>query len=275
MESIRIQLERFLPGHAIRKLEVRNKKYDFGGKVDLTGVKLIAVRRFGKVLVIDLSNKFSLITHVKMTGQFIYQGPNLKIKPEYTKKVVGGVPGKHTHVIFHLDRGGTLYFNDYRRFGWMELVPSSKVKDQNFIKKLGHEFLKDLKREEFVQILAKSKKPIKLLLMDQEKMAGVGNIYANDALWLAKINPAKESRSLTNEEVSRLFSAVESVLKEGIKRRGASELAYVAPDGSEGDYQNFTLVYGRENEKCRICKTAIKKIKLGGRGTYFCPVCQK
>ena len=274
VESIRIQLDKFLKGHVILKVEIRNPKYSIPD-TNIIGGTITDVRRFGKVLVIDLSNNYSIVTHVKMTGQFIYQGPNLKSKPVYTKKVVGGVPGKHTHVIFTLDHGGTLYFNDYRRFGWMELTQKSKVESQNFIRKLGHEFLKDLKFEEFSETLSKSKKPIKVLLMDQEKMAGVGNIYANDALWLAKINPQRKADSLVKEEQKTLFEAIENVLKEGIIRGGASELAFITPDGGEGQYQDFTLVYGREGEPCKVCRTQIKKVKLGGRGTYFCPVCQR
>jgi formamidopyrimidine-DNA glycosylase len=284
VESIRSQLDRFLKDHKILRVEIRNKKYEFPA-TKVVDAKIIGVRRFGKALVIDFSNSYSIVVHIKMTGQFIYQGPNLPskrrsassriIKPVYTKKVVGGVPGKHTHVIFHLDRGGVLYFNDYRRFGWIELIQTSKVKGQKFIKKLGHEFLKDLTLDEFSQIVSKSKKPIKLLIMDQEKMAGVGNIYANDALWLAKISPQRKANSLQEEEQKSLFDAIESVLKEGIKRGGASEVAYVTPDGAEGEYQDFTLVYAREGEICKFCKkTKIKKIFLGGRGTYFCPTCQ-
>ena len=167
-----------------------------------------------------------------------------------------------------------MYFNDYRKFGWMRLVKSKELTDDSFIGKLGKEFLKDLNENEFSEILLRSKKPIKLLLMDQGKMAGVGNIYANDALWLAGINPRKKSLSLRLSLRKKLFESIESVLKQGIKRGGASELAFVTPDGGEGKYQDFTLVYGREGEPCKVCKTPIKKIKLGGRGTYFCPACQ-
>lgn len=294
VESIRIQLEKFIVGHTIQKLEVRNEKYKLDEE-NIVGAKIKNVRRFGKVLVIDLSNGYSIVTHVKMTGQFIYQGPNLppsgRGSAGLSKKVVGGVPGKHTHVIFTLDRGGKLYFNDYRRFGWMRLekspnIPASPAGRQNskdpnsFIGRLGKEFLKDLNEKEFSDILSKSKKPIKILLMDQEKMAGVGNIYANDALWLAKVEPKSLSSSLSLRKKEILFNAIETVLKEGIKRGGASELAFVTPDGGEGKYQDFTLVYGREGEPCKnpACRQAgvkIIKIKLGGRGTYFCPVCQK
>ena len=276
VESIRLQLKKYIVRHAIEDVVINySKTFDESSKQKVVGSKVAGVRRFGKALVIDLSNNFSLVAHVKMTGQFIYQGPNLKSKPVYTKKVVGGVPGKHTHIIFKLDRGGVLYFNDYRKFGWVKVIVSKNIKEKSeFIGKLGPEFLNGMNQKIFSEILSKSKKPIKLLLMDQQKMAGVGNIYANDALWLAKVKPTKESKKLRNEEVIRLFKAVEKVLKEGIKRGGASELAFVTPDGSEGKYQDFTLVYGREGKQCRNCKTPIKKIKLSGRGTYFCQKCQ-
>jgi len=281
VESIRIQLEKFIVGHLIEDVTINySKTLGEEDKKNIIGAKVMGVRRFGKALVIDLSNKFSLAAHVKMTGQFIYQGPNLKIKPVYTKKVVGGVPGKHTHIIFKLDRGGILYFNDYRKFGWIRLEKTQELQNsknpKSFIGKLGKEFLKDLTGAEFSEILSNSKKPIKLLLMDQEKMAGVGNIYANEALFLAGINPRKESKKLGNEEIKNLYEAIHKVLKEGLKYGGASELAYVTPDGTEGNYQNHTLIYGREGEKCKNgCGSIIKKIKLGGRGTYFCPICQK
>ena len=275
VESIKLQLDKFLVNHVVKKVEIRNSKYLFPTE-KIIGAKVRKVRRFGKALVFDFSSNYSLVIHIKMTGQFIYQGPKLKNIPQYTKKVVGGVPGKHTHVIFYLDKGGILYFNDYRRFGWMKLSKTKQLKRENeFIAKLGHEFLKDLKYKEFVDILSKSKKPIKVILMDQTKMAGVGNIYANDALFLAKIHPKRAGNSLDEKEQRRLFKSIEEVLREGIKMGGASEIAYVTPDGGEGKYQDFTLVYGREGEICCFCgKEKIKKIKLGGRGTYFCPKCQ-
>ena len=112
--------------------------------------------------------------------------------------------------------------------------------------------------------------------MDQGKIGGVGNIYANDALWLAMVHPTKESKKLGNEEIKRLYKAIEEVLKKGLKHGGASELAFVTPDGREGSYQDVSLVYGRKGQLCKRHKnTKIRKIVVGGRGTYFCPTCQK
>jgi formamidopyrimidine-DNA glycosylase len=272
VESIKIQLEKYLIGHEITKVEINYQKC-FEGNIDCVLAEILTVRRFAKVLVLDLANHYSIVIQVKMTGQLIYRGPNLKKKP-LSPKVLGGVPGKHTHVIFYLDRGGSLYYNDVRKFGNIKVIKTTDVSITGLIGKLGPEPLRDLSREKLKEIVQKSKQPIKLLLMDQTKLGGVGNIYANDALWVASINPKKISSKLTTSEIASLFKAIEEVLVEGIKRGGASDRAYVTPDGGEGEYQNFSRVYGRMGEKCKRCGAVIEKLKFGGRGTYFCPHCQ-
>lgn len=276
VEAIKLQLGKFLKGHKILSVEVLTPKSFIGNTKDIIGGKVTGTRRFGKVTVIDLDNGYSVLTHVKMTGQYIYRGPNLKNPPTLSKKITGGIPGKHTRVIFDLDKGGKLYFNDVRKFGWIKIEKTSEVEDEKFIKKLGPEPLRDLTPGIFKEILSKSARPVKLVIMDQTKMGGVGNIYANDALWLAKINPKTPAKNLDRASAQKLFKAVISVLKEGIKWGGASELAFVTPDGTEGNYQGHTLAYGHEGEPCERCHKGIfMKYFLGGRGTYVCPVCQK
>ncbi len=275
VESIKLQLQKYLVGHKITNIKVKWPKIFSGDKEKILGAPILDIRRFGKVLVVDFENSYSLVIQIKLTGQLLYQGPNLHSAKGLSQKILGGVGGKHTHVIFRLDRDGVLYYNDVRKFGRMFVIDIDKVKETGLLGKLGAEFLKDMTLAKFSEIVQKSGNPIKILLMDQQKMAGVGNIYANDALWLAGVDPRKKSSSLSASARKKLFEAIESVLKEGIKRGGASELAFVTPDGREGNYQDYTLVYGRENEPCKVCKTPIKKIKLGGRGTYFCPVCQR
>ena len=274
VESIKLQLNRFIVGHKIEEIIVNYPKIFVGDVKNIKGAKIEGIRRFAKVLSIDLSNNYSLVVQIKLTGQLIYRGPNLKSSSGLSIKVIGGIPGKHTHIIFKLDKGGILYYNDVRKFGRVMVVKRKDVEKTGLIGKLGPEVFKDLNLEEFRKIISNSKKPVKILLMDQEKMAGVGNIYANDALWLAKVGPWRIANTLLQDEQKTLFEAIEKVLNEGIKRGGASEQAFVTPDGGEGKYQDFTLVYGREDEPCKACSTPIKKIKLGGRGTYFCPVCQ-
>lgn len=276
VETIRIGLEKYLLGHKIKDIIIKTPKVFSGDKKDLLGSEIIKVRRFGKVLSIDLSNSFSILIHVKLTGQPIYRGPNLINPPEMSKKVIGGLPGKHTHVIFNLDKNGFLYYNDVRKFGWIKVIKTSDVEKTGFIGKLGPEPFNGLTVEIFKNILKKSKTNIKVLLMNQEKIAGIGNIYANDALWLSKINPKTISNKISKDKQKELYDAILKVLKEGIKRGGASELNFVTPDGTEGNYQKHFLVYGQDKKTCPRCnKEKIVKIKLGGRGTYFCPFCQK
>lgn len=275
VESIKLQLNKLLKAHKIVDVEAKYKNFE-GDPKKLIGGKFVGARRFGKVVVADFSNNYSLVIHVKLTGQLIYRGPNLKREPEISKKVVGGIPGKHTHVTFRLDRGGKLYYNDVRRFGWIKIVKTKDVAEIPFVKKLGPEPFKDLTPNLFKAILSKTSRPVKVVIMDQEKMGGVGNIYANDALWLSRINPAKPAKELDSKTAGQLYEAILSVLKEGIKYGGASELAFVTPDGTEGQYQRHTLAYGKTGEPCERChKAKFVKNFLGGRGTYFCPVCQK
>jgi len=276
VETIKMGLEKYLVGHKVEKVEVRLKKILTGGKELLVGGEITGVRRFAKVLCLDLNNGYSALIHLKMTGQPIYRGPNLKTPTRLSEKVVGGLPGIHTHVIFHLDRGGNFYFNDFRRFGWIKIVKTQELKEDSFVGKLGPEPLRDLTEEIFNNILSKTKKSIKVLLMDQTKIGGVGNIYANDALFLAGIHPKRAANSLDQREMLKLFKSVEKVLKDGIKYGGASEHAYVTSEGLEGRYQEHFLVYDRAGLPCpNSCGEKIQKTNLGGRGTYFCPKCQK
>lgn len=275
VETIKLQFEKYLLGHTILSLEIRNRKIFQGNEKQIVGAKIKGVKRFAKVVCIDLSNGYSILSHVKLTGQFIYRGDNLKNPGKLSGKVTGGAPGIHTHVIFNLDRKSNLYYNDVRRFGWMRIVKTREVSNESFVKKLGPEPFNGLTLEKFSGILQKTRRPVKVVLMDQSKMGGVGNIYANDALWLSQINPKRASNDLSQKEKNELFKAILKVLKDGLKYGGASELAFVTPDGKEGEYQNHTLAYGHEGEDCKRCKNGkIKKFFLGGRGTYVCPVCQ-
>lgn len=276
VENIRIQLEKYLVGHKVKDVEIRYGKKFEGNPKDIIGGKVVKIRRFGKALSIDLDNGYSVLIHIKLTGQLIYRGPKLGDAGKLSEKIKGGLEGKHTHIIFSLDRGGKLYFNDVRKFGWIKITKSEELRTKNdFIKNLGPEPLRDLSQTKFKEVVESTKRNIKTLLMDQTKIAGVGNIYANDALWLAKIVPTKSAKRLSDKEIKLLFNAMETVLKEGLKRGGASELAFVTPDGKEGKYQEHTLVYGREGEKCKRCKSVLKKMKISGRGTYYCSNCQK
>ncbi|RJR29446.1 bifunctional DNA-formamidopyrimidine glycosylase/DNA-(apurinic or apyrimidinic site) lyase [Candidatus Microgenomates bacterium] len=277
VESIKLQLERFLKGHKVESVDARNRRIFQGDEAEIIGAKFIAARRFGKVLVLDLDNKKSLAIHVKMTGQLIYRGKNLPNPPKLSSKVTGGLPGSYTQVIFNLDKASKLYFNDFRRFGWIKiLITRNLEKQDSLLGKLGPEPFKDLTLEYFKEQLGKTRRAIKVQLMDQAKIAGVGNIYANDALFLAMISPSRPANSLTDEESEKLFNAIHEVLRNGMKYGGSSENTFVTPDGTEGLYQRHTLVYAKQGQACVSCKKEkIKKIQLGGRGTFYCEACQK
>ncbi len=259
VETIKLQLEKFLKGKKIIGVEIKTPKSFPNDPKLIMGAKITGVRRFGKVSAIDLDNGYSLLIHLKLTGQLL----------------VNGVIGPHTRVIINLEKGQRLIFNDLRIFGWIRVVDSGQVTADSYIKKLGPEFLKDLTLDRFKNILSKTARPIKIVLMDQEKISGVGNIYANDALWLARVDPRKSSRQLDNKTSDQFYEAVLEVLKKGIRYGGASDQHYLKPDGTKGKYQDHFLVYNRQGKKCFNCGGLIKKIRLAGRGTYFCPKCQR
>lgn len=276
VESIKKQLEKFLVGHTIESIKVTNRRIFPDDETKVIGAKFEKFRRFGKVTVMDLDNGLSLMAHVKMTGQFIYKGENLLNPKPMSKKVTGGVPGPHTHVVFNLNNNGILYYNDLRRFGWIRIVPTEDVTKTGLVGKMGPEPFAGLDFDKFVSAISKTRRPIKVVLMDQEKIGGVGNIYANDGLFCAKILPSKPSNALDPQEQKKLYECIHEVLKEGIKYGGSSENSFVTPDGTEGEYQRHTLVYGKDRQICTHCKKEkIVKTMLGGRGTYFCPNCQK
>ena len=291
VETIRLGLQKYLVGHRIEKVDVRLPKIFQGDVKNIEGGKIISVRRFGKGLVIDLENKNSIAIHIKLTGQLIYRGPNLKQKVILSKKAGDSLPSSRTHVIFELDKGGFLYYNDLRQFGWIKIVKTDEVFDLPFFKRLGPELLPSsgqapLTLQMFKKIIHSSKLSIKPFLMDQKKIGGIGNIYANDGLFDAEIDPRRRAGTLSEEEIKKLYSSLLKVLKAGFKYKGASELNFVNVLGEEGDYQKHFLVYSREGQKCkrsgRRSKSSarqddhiIKKIKLGGRRTYYSQKCQK
>jgi formamidopyrimidine-DNA glycosylase len=245
-----------------------------GDPKELIGAKVIDVRRFGKGLVIDFDNKKSLAIHIKLTGQLIYRDKSTE-KIQVSKEKVGELPGSATRIIFHLDKDATLYFNDRRRFAWVRLVPTDQVLEMPFFKSLGPEPFKDLTERYFEKIVSSSKTVIKPLIMDQTKIGGIGNIYANDGLFLAGIDPRRKANTLSKEEIKKLYDSILAVMKKSFKYGGASELNFVNALGQEGEYQMHSLVYGKKGEECPNKNGKIQKIFLGGRGTFFCPACQK
>lgn len=275
VETIRRGLEHYFVGHKIQSVEVRVPKLFEGNPKDVIGGKVVKVRRFGKGLVIDLDNKFSLAIHIKLTGQLIYRDKKTEDKPLSKEKVGESLPNKLTHVIFTLDKGAHLYYNDARRFGWIKVVKTDSVGELSFFKSLGPEPFKDLTLEYFKRALNSSNLAVKPLIMDQKRIGGIGNIYANDALYYAKIDPRRPAKSLKDAEIKKLLEGIEKVMKEGMKYGGSSEINFVNALGQEGSYQDHSLAYGRQGDICERDGGKFKKFYLAGRGTYMCEKCQK
>ena len=296
VETIRLQLDKALTGLKIVGIEVLNKKSFIGEIEEVKGLRVLGVKRRAKITIIELEGGVYLAIHLKLTGQLIYRGKGEKVsqgKMEQKKGPfeVDGLPNKFTRVIISFDNGGKLYFNDLRMFGWIKVIKSSKLKVQSDslqlkaedeipeLRKLGPEANdpEAFSLEYFRKILEKTGKPIKLVIMDQEKLAGVGNIYANEALFAARIMPTRKANSLTAEEVGRLREAIINVLNEAIKYKGTSDEdeAYRQITGEKGNFQKFLKVYGKEGQKCPKCGGIIKRVSLGGRGTFFCEQCQR
>jgi len=283
VETIRRDSQKALVGRKILGAEILADKVVRSPEIKNLRAKIKVARRRGKILILDLDNQQSLMVHFKMTGQLIY---NEKVKTKNEKPDLAGghyivgsleVPNKFTRVIFNLDKG-KLYFNDLRKFGWVKLVQTKEVEQMKEIKNLGVEPLTpNFTFKAFLEIIKKRpKKPIKMLLLDQQLISGIGNIYASEALFWAKILPTRLAGSLSEAEIKALYAAINKVLKEGIATGGSSENTYVDLYGEKGNYLKKEVVYRREGQNCpRHCGSQVKRLKQGGRSSFFCPKCQK
>jgi len=221
----------------------------------LNGRRIIKIRRRAKLLIIDLDNGSSLIFHLKMTGQLIFNGKTLP----------------STRKVFYFKDGSKLIFNDARKFGWWKIVKNSRTMEEQ----LGPEAL-EISLPIFKNIL--NKRPasrIKPLLIDQKFIAGIGNIYSDEILYAAKVHPLRRVRTLNHEEIKRIFYNIGRILKLAIKCRGSSVEHYIDACGKKGSFIRYHKVYQKEGQKCRRCKSFIERIKISGRSARFCPFCQK
>lgn len=265
VETIRRDLDQLVVGKKILDVTTDSTKQIRPSltavKKAVVGAKIKKIERRAKLLQLFFSNNKILAVHLKMTGRLLFRK---KADPK----------DKWTRVVISLSDNKELRFADLRKFGWVKLVRDKELRIMN--QELGIEPLtKEFTVKHFAQILSRTRRPIKIVLMDQKKIAGVGNIYANDALFLAKIDPRRPANKLSAKEAQVLFRAIEKVLKAGIKYRGASDQYYLDALGHKGAYQDHFLVYGRAGKPCFKCKGKIKKIKLGGRGTFYCSECQE
>jgi formamidopyrimidine-DNA glycosylase len=227
-------------------------------KTGLSGRKIRDINRRGKYLLVGLNYADTLIIHLKMSGSLLVASDNAE-------------PPQYTRAILKLDDGTNVYFRDPRKFGRMWLVEDIDT----VVGKLGPEALgRDLTPKRLAEMMAKHKAPIKALLCDQGLIAGIGNLYADEALFAAKIHPMRTGESLTEDEVIRLQKAIREVLLSGIKNKGASIVNYYRPDGTKGTAHSEFRIAHRRGENCYVCGMPVQRIVVRGRGTYFCPKCQ-
>ena len=275
VETIKRALEKAVLGKKITEVSVYNPKVirEPGPekfKKGLAGAAIKNILRKAKVLILELSNGKSLVIHLKMTGQLVYPGNGKQALAAGSPH--GEAVGRQARVAFKFSDGKFLDFNDQRLFAELRLMDDWDA--LKFIQGLGPEPF-DITVEQFRQMLTAKKTKIKPLLMDQTFISGVGNLYAAEALFRARIHPERPAQSLSDKEKELLYQELKETLKEAIRCKGSSVDQYVQLSGQSGDYVKYHKVYDRKGKPCLVCKTPIKRTSLGGRGTYFCPKCQQ
>lgn len=235
------------------------------------------VRRRAKVLMVDLSTGYSLLIHLKMTGQLVFVGDTRFGAGHPNDSLINALPDKSTRVTLTFTDGSQLFFNDQRKFGWMRLLPTIEIPNISFMQKVGPEPLsKDFTAKEFIQRFARRPKTtIKAALLDQSVVAGVGNIYADESLWGAKIHPQRLVASISEQEFTSLYHELRDVMNLAVQKGGSSNHTYVNAEGKKGSYMDFARVFRREGLPCPRCGTTIEKMRVAGRGTHICPHCQR
>jgi len=282
VETVRIGLAQLLPGRTVKTVDFDWPKSFPNAPADvdnfLIGTKITEVKRRAKVLLIELSSKYSLVIHLKMTGQLVFRSDKQRFGAGHPNaSLVGELPDKSTRVTLTFQDGSQLFFNDQRKFGWMRLLPTVEVVNLDFFKKVGPEPLSDdfdwhQLRE---RLLRRKNTNIKAALLDQTVVAGVGNIYADESLWGAKLHPSTLVRDVTSQQFHKLYDELVAILRLSIEKGGSSDRNYVNAEGKRGSYLTFARVFRREGKPCPRCGTTIIKTRVAGRGTHLCPHCQK
>lgn len=277
VETIRRGLKDFILNKKIAKIEVFCDK-SFQGEPNLVENHTItSIRRFGKALILDLDNNYSLMVHLRMTGQLIYDGKKTEryAAGHPSDNFTANLPNKQTRVLLKFT-DGTLYFNDQRKFGFFKIIETSEVENDTFIKKLAKEPWA-MTADELYEKLQKHKNScIKATILDQSIICGLGNIYADESLFMASIHPERRCGTITREETAKLLQAACDVMTKSIESGGSTMATYVKADGTKGDYlEKFAQVFHREGQPCLKCQTKIVKTKVAGRGTHICPHCQE
>lgn len=283
VETVVLGLRRLLPGHQVIRVKFDWDKSYQSSQADterfLFGSKVIDVRRKAKTILIDLSTGYTLAVHLKMTGQLVYVKKSNKSEQLFgaghpNDSLLGDLPDKTTRVEFELDDHAMLYFNDVRKFGWVRLLPTATLEDVDFLKKLGPDAL-SVRSSDFVELFKKRRKSIKACLLDQTIVAGCGNIYADESLWMTKLHPATQAAKISRSKLEELHSNLQEVLNLSIEKGGSSNKNYINAEGGTGSYLDFANVYQRAGMPCSRCGTEIIRSVVASRGTHTCPDCQR
>lgn len=281
VETVRRGLHELIIGRAIANVQHDTPKSfpNDSRQVDafLVGAVVTDVRRRAKVLLIDLSTGYSLVVHLKMTGQLVFRGETVFGAGHPNESLIGVLPDRSTRVTLGFNDESKLFFNDQRKFGWMKLIPTLEVTDLPFMQKVGPEPLEQsfTPAEFALRFVRRSRTSIKAALLDQTVVAGVGNIYADESLWGAKIHPQRLVSSVTADEFEALHHELRLVMNLAIEKGGSTDKNYVNAEGKRGSYMDFARVFRREGLECHRCGTTVIKFKAAGRGTHICPNCQR
>ena len=243
----------------------------------LVGAEIVDVKRRANVLIIGLSSGYSLVIHLKMTGQLVFKGKKSFGAGHPSNSLTGELPDKSTRVVLEFTNNAKLFFNDQRKFGWMRLIPTTEVPLIDFMRTVGPEPLDDdFTVDRFIErLITRKNSPVKAVLLDQKVLAGVGNIYADESLWGAKIHPATPVTEIPRTKLVVLHQSLRDILKQSIENGGSTDKNYVNAEGKKGSYLNFANVFRKEGRPCPRCGTEIIKIRVAGRGTHICPKEQK
>lgn len=327
VETVRRGLKTLIIGKTVQSVHIFDSPKSFPNDDAATqqflyGAIITDVRRRAKVLLIDLSTEYTLVIHLKMTGQLVYvkEGPTPPLDSEVNSEspphplklvqgtrepgghspppsshplvakgtlrfgaghpndsLIGELPDRSTRVAIEFTDGSHLYFNDQRKFGWIKLLATFEVTSMPFMQKVGPEPLEDsFTSKDFIDCLRRrNNTTIKAVILDQTVLAGVGNIYADESLWGAKIHPATRVKDVSDLQLELLIKEIKYVMNLSIEKGGSTDRNYVNAEGKRGSYIDFARVFRKEGTPCpRHPEVVIEKIKVAGRGTHVCPVCQ-
>ena len=284
VEVIRSGLSELIAKKTIEKVNVLNAK-SFQASTSSIDVfvnnsTILSVKRRAKILLIELSSGYSLVIHLKMTGQLLFRDNQNK-----SKNFAGGhpsdsflsvLPDNHTRVELIFTDSTTLFFNDMRKFGWIKLLPTTELKEEKFIAKLGPEPLIGNPTPEYLKRMSRHPKSlVKAALLNQEIVAGIGNIYADEALWGAMIHPKTRVENLSKKQLEDILNAAIEVMSFSINKGGSTDRNYLNAKGEKGSYLTFANVFRKEGKPCPRCGHVIEKIRVAGRGTHVCSNCQQ